>query len=134
VCGPDRHNRVLTTGSPATFAFEVDGFLAGTVCSFAIHDELGHAIAQFESSVDSPDDRTDPGSRTRFVCSVDELPLLPGRYRLDVEISALGHVQDALESVATFHVEPGLLAGRPVAAGDRRGSVVIRHRWTRPGP
>jgi lipopolysaccharide transport system ATP-binding protein len=123
---------VLTTGARAVFTLSVDAALASTYCVFSIHDDLGQPVAEFRSSVDSPEDVDDPADKTRFVCTIDELPLLPGRYRVDVEVWAQGHLQDALDGALIFHVQPGLLAGRPVADGGQ-GGVVIRHRWTRPG-
>ena len=59
------------------------------------------------------------------------LPLVPGRYRIDVEVHGRAYLQDAIEGAAFFDVEQGVLAGRPVS-GDGRGDVVIDHRWTTP--
>jgi lipopolysaccharide transport system ATP-binding protein len=122
---------VLATGTPASFVFDVDQALASTSCRFTIYDHLGNPVAEFRSSVDSPAD-DEHAAPTRFACTIDELPLVPGRYRLDVELWAQGQLQDGLESAATFDVEQGVLAGRPVSADDHRGDVAIRHRWTRP--
>jgi lipopolysaccharide transport system ATP-binding protein len=132
VRGAAGEGSMLTTGSPAVFVFDVDEFLASTSCLLTIYDDLGHPVAEFRSSVDSPEDIDDSTEQTRFVCTIDELPLVPGRYRVDVEISAQGHLQDAIEGAATFEVEQGVLAGRPVAENSQRGPVAIRHRWTRP--
>jgi lipopolysaccharide transport system ATP-binding protein len=123
---------VLATGSPAVFSFDVDHFLASTSLDFTIFDDLGHPVAEFRSSIDSPEDMDDSTEPTRFVCNIDELPLIPGRYRLDVEISAQGRLQDAIEGAGTFNVEGGVLGGRPVSDKSPHGTVAIRHRWTRP--
>ena len=123
---------VLTVGSPVSFVFDVDDSLPSTSCRFTIYDHLGNPVAEFRSSIDSPEDVEDRAEPKRFVCTVDDLPLVPGRYRVDVEIWARGQLQDGLESAATFDVEPGVLAGRPVAAGVGRGHVAVSHRWTRP--
>jgi lipopolysaccharide transport system ATP-binding protein len=123
---------VLTTGTPVSFTFDVDRFMPSAWCGFVIYDSLGHPIAEFRSSVGAPDDREDAATPKGFVCAVDELPLVPGRYRLDVEIWAQGALQDAIEGAATFDVEQGVLAGRPVSADSSRGNVAIRHRWSRP--
>ena len=125
---------VLTTGSPVSFTFELDQFLPSTSCGFVIYDQLGLPVAEFRSSVGSSEDDEDSSAPTQFVCAVDHLPLVPGRYRIDVEIWAQGALQDAIESATTFDVEQGVITGRPVSADTNRGNVAIRHRWTRPGP
>jgi lipopolysaccharide transport system ATP-binding protein len=122
--------QVLTTGGPASFEFRVHDAHPSTTCSFTIHDDLGHPVAELSSSIGSPEDVHDAWAPTRFICSIDDLPLVPGRYRIDVEIWAQGHLQDGLQSAATFDVEQGVLAGRPVSADSGRGNVAIPHRWT----
>ena len=123
---------VLTVGNPVSFVFDVDRYLTSTSCNFVIYDPLGHPVAEFRSSVASVQDAEDAAAPTRFVCTIDELPLIPGRYRLDVEIWAQGNLQDGIESAATFDVEQGVLEGRPVSADDHRGPVALTHHWTRP--
>ncbi len=123
---------VLTVGSPVSFVFDVDTYLPSTSCNFVIYDYLGHPVAEFRSSIGSPADAETAAGSTRFVCTMDELSLVPGRYRLDVEIWAQGNLQDGIESAAVFDVEQGVLEGRPVSADDHRGNVAINHRWTRP--
>jgi lipopolysaccharide transport system ATP-binding protein len=132
VSGAAAAQGVLATGSPAIFLFDVDNFLTSTSCAFTIFDDLGHPVAEFGSSIDSPEDTDDSTEPTRFVCTVDELPLVPGRYRLDVKVTAQGHLQDAIEGAATFTVEGGVLGGRPVSDNSPHGTVAVRHRWTRP--
>jgi lipopolysaccharide transport system ATP-binding protein len=125
---------ILTTGNPASFVFELDVFLPSTSCGFVVYDDLGHPVAEFRSSVGGPGDAEDASAPKRFVCSVDELTLVPGRYRIDTEVWAQGALQDGIESAAVFDVEQGVLAGRPVSADGNRGNVALRHRWTRPAP
>jgi lipopolysaccharide transport system ATP-binding protein len=120
---------MLSTGAPAEFVFELDDAHPSTTCSFTIHDDLGHPVATFSSATASPEDVVAASAPTRFVCAIDELPLLPARYRIDVELWAQGHLQDGLQSAAVFDVEQGVLAGRPVSADEGQGNVAIRHRW-----
>ena len=66
------------------------------------------------------------------MCAIDELPLVPGRYRIDVEIRSANRLEDAVEAAAMFDVEEGLLAGRPIDRSWSKGMVAVRHRWTTP--
>ena len=78
-----------------------------------------------------PNDLEDPAHPGTFVCEIDELPLVPGRYRVDVEIQGRSYLQDGIEGAAVFDVEQGTLAGRPVAGGSA-GDVAVAHRWIVP--
>jgi lipopolysaccharide transport system ATP-binding protein len=91
---------------------------------------LGHPVATFSSDDLGPAD-SDSREAGTFTCDVAALPLVPGRYRIDVEVHGRAYLQDAIEGAAFFDVEQGVLAGRPVS-GDGRGDVVIDHRWTTP--
>ena len=52
-------------------------------------------------------------------CELDELLLLPGRYRVNVALYLHGEPQDHVEAVF-FSVAPGTLRGRPVASTPAR--------------
>jgi lipopolysaccharide transport system ATP-binding protein len=122
---------VLSAGGPALFEFDLDDPHQSTSCQFTIHDDLGHPVATFMSANPAPDDIQEAAAPTRFTCAIEGLPLVPGRYRVDVEIWAQGHLQDGLQNAATFDVEPGVLAGRPVPTDGGLGNVAIEHRWRR---
>jgi lipopolysaccharide transport system ATP-binding protein len=122
---------LLVTGRPARFVFHVTAVVPSMSCAFRISNDLGQPVTDFSSSIGSPDDSVDPGLGNAFVCEVDELLLVPGRYRVDVELRAQGVEQELIEGAAMFDVEQGTLDGRPV--GRRTGGdVVLRHRWKRP--
>ena len=123
----------LATGGPLRISFTVDKDLPGAACVFGIHDSLGYPVAFFDSSLHSKDDRTHAGNQRVFVCEMDELQLMPGRYRIDAAATADGEVQDELEGIAFFDVLRGTLRERP-SASDYWGyhSVTLPHRWIVP--
>jgi len=123
--------RLLLTGRPARFIFRVTEVIPSMSCAFTIYNNLGQPIMDFKSSVAAPDDSLDTDLEDCFVCEIDELLLLPGRYRVDVQLYARGVEQDLVEGAAMFDVEPGTLAGRPVGEA-AKGNVAVRHRWSRP--
>jgi lipopolysaccharide transport system ATP-binding protein len=121
------------TGGPLRLEFEFDRFLPGLNCSFTIYDRDGLPIAAFDSAIHAPGDSLDPGTGPSFICEVDELPLLPGRYRLNVAAMTGQDMQDHVEGAAVFEVEQGVMRGRPETSHPGYGSVCIAHRWRSAG-
>lgn len=121
----------LQTGQPARFVFQVSGMLPAISCVFTIFNQLGERVVAFKSDEPGIFDQYDPEIGHRFICEMDQLLLLSGRYRMDVLIRGAGERQDHLRAAAVFDVQEGLLDGRAArpAQGD---SVVMPHRWTMP--
>lgn len=122
---------ILKTGYPARFVFWVNGFAPGMACNFFIYDAIGQPVTSFMSKVRGPKDAYDPDNGLKFVCELDELLLLPGRYRIDVAIVGDNNLQDFIEAATVFEVGDGQVAGRPVRS-DGKFSVSMSHRWTVP--
>jgi lipopolysaccharide transport system ATP-binding protein len=129
--GSDGHSSILKTGQPARFVFCVDSFVPGIACNFFIHDAIGQPITSFYSRVRGPDDGYDSEHGLQFVCDLDELLLLPGRYRIDVAIVGDNKLQDFIEGAGVFEVGDGQVGGR-TAQHDGKVSVTMKHRWTLP--
>ena len=127
----DGSSSILKTGQPARFVFYVDRLLLGMACDFHIYDTIGQPVTSFKSRLRGPEDAYDPGLGLKFVCDIDELLLLPGRYRIDVAIVGDNRLQDFIEAAAVFEVGDGHVGGRP-AQHDGKFSVVMSHRWTLP--
>jgi lipopolysaccharide transport system ATP-binding protein len=123
----------LSTGAPARFVFELTDMTPGLYVQFTVYDHQGQAIVAFNSAVPSPKDSRDAKLGSAFACEIDELPLCPGRYRLNVAVSSGIDLQDHLEAAAVFDVEPGQLNGRAVGEQQRYGVVAVPHRWILPG-
>jgi lipopolysaccharide transport system ATP-binding protein len=125
------------TGRPARFTVSVTGVQPQSTCTLTILNHLGQPVSRLESGNVASQDRTAradaPDRPARFVCDVDVLPLLPGRYRIDVQLRGTHQVEDEIDSAAMFDVEPGLVSGRPVPVNGV-GDVALDHRWTVPVP
>jgi lipopolysaccharide transport system ATP-binding protein len=123
----------LETGEPARFDFEVTRCLPGLQCSFTVYDMTGAAVTYFDSGESSPLDvpfEPETGSRPGTVsCELDELLLLPGRYRLNVALYLEGQLQDHVEAAAFFSVAQGAIRGRPVSSGPGHAGIQIPHLW-----
>lgn len=122
----------LATGNSAQFVFYVSEYRPGLVCEFTFYDHHGQAIANFSSRRQSAEDKQDSNMGNKIICVLDELLLLPGRYRLNVAIKNDLELEDHLEGAAFFNVEPGQLRGRSAALDGRWGSVTMPHHWSLP--
>ena len=123
---------MIATGRPVRLAFEYDRYVPGVACSFTVYDRQGTAVAAFDSAVQSPEDRRDAATSTVFVCEIDELPLLPGEYRINAAAMVGDDFEDHVEGAAFLEVGEGHWRGRPAPAHPGYGSVCITHRWRRP--
>ncbi|MGI9155914.1 MAG: ABC transporter ATP-binding protein [Marmoricola sp.] len=125
----------LATGSPARFTVTTTGLQPGSTCTLSVLDHLGQPVARLESGNLGPADCTVPADGpdrpTAFVCEIEALPLVPGRYRVDALLRGTHQVEDELESALYFDVEPGLVSGRPVSVNGV-GVLALDHRWTVP--
>jgi lipopolysaccharide transport system ATP-binding protein len=119
------------TGQPARFVFHVSRLVTGMDCSFFIYDHVGQRVTAFKSKTRGPKDSYDPAIGQSFVCEIDELLLMPGRYRVDVSLRGDNKLQDFVEAATIFDVGEGLLDGRPVNSSQKY-SIGLPHRWTLP--
>ena len=119
----------LAAGRPARFEVELDRMTPRLKCRIVVRDALGVPIASFDTGVIGSNDKLDP-EHTTLVCDIDQLPLAPGRYRIDLLARDDLRVQDGIEAAAFFHVEAGVLGGRSIRFEDTTGSVAIEHRWS----
>jgi lipopolysaccharide transport system ATP-binding protein len=123
---------VLSVGRTATFAFRLDGRHPGTALRFTVRDQLGQPVTSFHTVLPTGADPDDADAEPRLACEVPELPLVPGSYRVDVEVRTDGELQDRVEGAALFQVAEGVLRGEAVSADGGEGSVRLRHRWLLP--
>jgi lipopolysaccharide transport system ATP-binding protein len=122
---------VVIGGRPARFTVEVTEVIPRIECQLTILDNLGQPVTTLSSETVSPADTRDAELGPRIECDVETLPLLPGRYRIDVLLKGSGQIQDGLQAAAFFDVEPGVVDGRPTPASSD-GHVVLPHRWRLP--
>jgi lipopolysaccharide transport system ATP-binding protein len=124
---------VVVGGRGAKIVIEVTEVLPMMECQLTILNSLGHPITTLDSELSSPADVRDGESGPRIECRVDSLPLIPGRYRVDVLLRGRQEIQDGLQAAAYFDVEPGVIDGRPMPSIGADGDVVLPHTWQLPG-
>jgi lipopolysaccharide transport system ATP-binding protein len=125
-------SNAVVGGRPAKLVIEVTELLPALECRVTIANSLGQSIAVLDSEVSAPADARDPELGPRIECEIPTVPLLPGRYRLDVGLKANSVVQDGLQAAAFFDVEPGVMEGRPMTSEGAEGNVAVPHSWRLP--
>jgi len=124
---------VIVGGRPVRIVVGLTKVLPTMDCQLTILNNLGQPITTLDSEVSSPEDVRDPEREPKIECSIEALPLVPGRYRIDVLLRGNQEIQDGLQAAAYFDVEPGLSGGRPMPVDGADGDVVLPHSWRLPG-
>lgn len=129
VSGPRGH--MLVAGEPAEFRFQVSGTPGNSHCSFVLLDEMGQAVTSFDTAIAAAGEDPVALESGIFRCTVPQLPVRPGRYRIDVAVRSLqGAVEDEIEGAAFVEILSGTIDGRPVEADSGNGNVAVAHRWS----
>ncbi len=126
------HEDVIVGGRPATISVEVTEVLPKMECQITILNSFGVAVTSVDSELSAPADARDPEMGTTIECELNSLPLIPGRYRLDVLVKGRRMIQDALHAAGFFDVEPGVIEERPMPAAGADGDLVLPHVWRLP--
>jgi lipopolysaccharide transport system ATP-binding protein len=118
------------TGSPMTISLALSEPVSGIVCVLSIFDEYGQPILDLRSRPETSEDlRTDS---PLIRCCLPQLPLMPGRYRIDSELWAHGVQEDAIEAAAMFSVTSGSFNDRFIEKRIRQASMTTSQVWTLP--
>jgi lipopolysaccharide transport system ATP-binding protein len=123
---------VVVGGRPARITVGVTRVLPMLECRLTIVNSLGQPLTTLDSEVSAPGDIRDPSLGGTIECEIPSLPLLPGRYRIDVLLKANRQIQDGLQGAAFFDVEAGVIAGRPAPTGGTDGALALTHVWRLP--
>ena len=126
------HPDVVVSGRPVRITVRVTAVLPEMECRLTLLNSLGQPIATLDSEIASGADVRDGEIGPTLECDVAALPLVPGRYRIDVLLKGAGQIQDGLQAAAFFEVEPGVVAERPTPMAGADGDLVLSHVWRLP--
>ena len=126
-------SKTLAVGDGARFTFELDNMAHGLNILFTLYDHHGQVVTGFDSGMSGADDRRGLAIGSTFTCDISTIHLVPGRYRMNVQVSSSVGVQDHLEGALIIDVESGELCGRAVTPERSRGVLALPHAWTTPG-
>jgi lipopolysaccharide transport system ATP-binding protein len=122
---------ILKTGEAVRFAFHVNDHVPGLNMNFSIYNQIGQPVMQFRTKDHGPKDSFHATDRFTFVCDIDQLLILPGRYRIDVGITGDNRLQDYVKAAAFLDVVEGFIDGR-LEPEKEKFSVTLPHVWTLP--
>jgi lipopolysaccharide transport system ATP-binding protein len=123
---------VIVGGRPARITVDLTEVLPMMECQLTVLNSLGNPITTFDSELASPSDVRDGEQGAQIHCDVESVPLIPGRYRIDIVLRGRQEIQDGLQAAIFFDVEPGVIDGRPMPVAASDGDVVLRHSWRLP--
>lgn len=120
----------LLLGSPCTFQVRFDPSQAPTGLAFqiAIRTEQGERVGMLHSRVQSRVVTNESGT-TAVHCTLDELPLLPGEYMLDVSVGTWDRTIDCVEEAARITVLPSDYFHSGELPNTQHGFIALRSRW-----
>lgn len=118
----------LQTGRPATFEIRCRNLPPGVFERFHLRNELDEIVLASDTRMVGPD-RSVTGDSVRF--DFEELPLLPGRYFIDVGVGVerTRAVLDQVRSAGTFEVVRNNLYGEHYQQLPQDGSTYLPPRW-----
>jgi lipopolysaccharide transport system ATP-binding protein len=122
----------LATGRPAYFIFHLTGVIPNVSCAFTIYDHLGQPVTYFDSAIHGLEDTVNSEEGDKFVCKIDELLLIPGRYRINASLMSGQDYEDDVKGAIIFEVEQGKIRGRNIPNKTGYGSIMIQHCWSKP--
>lgn len=126
-----RRTATLISGESADFSFELTERSSDLECSFGIYDHSGIPITLVHSKNISKTGKDIISTKMSkvFTCSMDELLLVPGKYRLDVCLTRNGVLLDSIDGALFFKVISGSSDGRSISNCFGYGSVYFPHQW-----
>lgn len=125
----------IKVGQPVSFRLTLSELPKKDIwCRFSLKDEIGHSVVAFNSKTAGAEDTYSDKLGNSYICKVEELLLIPGRYRIDVSIyGSGGEEQDSIDAAAFLDVLPGDVRGRPLGIPKRKQTnVYFPHKWVKP--
>ncbi|MCA9136340.1 MAG: ATP-binding cassette domain-containing protein [Planctomycetales bacterium] len=119
----------FATGQPMTLSILLSNAANSPHCALRVFDERGQFVLFLDSRLHSIDDHLPNISTDQLQCSLPELLLMPGTYRIDAELYANGSRQDQVKAAATIEIGSGRLQGRPLKERNHLPLIAHPHRW-----
>jgi len=130
-CYPGAGGEHVVSGGPVTFEIEMVNphSIPNAAVSVMFVSDQGYRVLAFSSRCEEGAIQL-PSGKHVMRCNVDSLPLLEGRYHVDLEIFSGGErVADFVEHATSLDVQHGDFFGRPETLYPFEGRVLHRSKW-----
>jgi lipopolysaccharide transport system ATP-binding protein len=125
-----RPSERAAVGESLSLVFLLSKKVMAPQCSFRLFDSQGTLVAYFNTRIHSQRDELPRAETDKIVCEFDEMLLMPGTYRLDVNLDCGGVTQDIVSSAFALQIDTGRVRGRPLKENNTRPIVALPHRWS----
>jgi lipopolysaccharide transport system ATP-binding protein len=117
-------------GGTIAIQLELGDFIGGpdTTITIQLCDAFGTSIAQMHSKIQSTIDLSGLHS-ARARCTINDIRLLPGEYRVDVGLGDSSDHLDRVEDALRLTVDPADIYGTGRVPRRRNGLVAMSARW-----
>lgn len=119
----------LGTACSFELSFQSQGLPRGLGFCIALSTTQGQRVCVLHSRIHSRM-VTDGEQSGVLQCQVDELPLLPGEYTLDVSVGTWDKVLDSVEGAARITVLPSDYFGTGELPNAQQGVFALKSRWS----
>lgn len=119
----------LATGQSLTLSVQLTDAVNSPHCALRVFDERGQFVLFLDSRLHSMDDDLPNVVTDVIQCSLAEVMLMPGVYRIDAELYANGRRQDQVKGAIRIEIGSGRLQGRPLKDRNHMPVFAHPHRW-----
>jgi len=139
--GNSRYNKLLVTsgsdkpivsGGPLRIDMQLTEPQVSVVSTISIYDNMGQPVLDLCSKPLADQDHMFDKPGTEITCELESCPLVPGRYRMDIDLWANRRRVDFVEGAMMFTVNPGSIGGRPIEEPVNKAHITVPTTWTRP--
>ncbi len=122
---------VLQTGKPVAIhiGYALRKQLDSAGFRIELKTALGESVSALSNDYSGAVVKVD-AAHASAICSIDSLPLVPGRYALTIICGALGELSDVVNDALVFDVVDGDFFGGGKLPPKGSGHVLIPHEWT----
>ena len=127
---PPKGQEHVGCGGPATIEIDIDLKEPLQNASFSVMfvSDRGHKVLALGSRMETRGVDLSPGRQT-IRCHVENMPLKPGRYVMDVHLRSHSKPYDIIESAAAVDIEFEDFFGTGEMIGGDEGAIVHRSKW-----
>ena len=128
--GEDQQVESVIVGQGLTVRLDYisTGKLIGPTLHMAFYNELGNPVTYFSSELSGDYFERLPNEGT-FACRIEDLPLSPGTYQINVCLISGGTEADHIAGAASLSILPGSFYPTGRIPPSSFGNVLCRHNW-----